>query len=48
MRRQPLQVVLDANAWRGSRMEPGQAAVFQRDFVIELDQLEEHVADQEH
>ena len=28
-------------------MESGQAAVFQWDFVVEFDQLEEHVTDQE-
>ena len=42
-----LEIVFDADARRGAGVESGQAAVFQRDFVVESDELEEHVADQE-
>ena len=37
MCRKSLQIVFDAYAWRGSRVEPGQAAISERDFVIEFD-----------
>ena len=44
---QSLQVIDDANARRGARMEPGQSAIFQRDLVIETDKLHEHVTDED-
>lgn len=47
MCRQSLQIVFDADAGRGSGVEPGQPAIFERDFVVEFDELEEHVADQQ-
>ena len=37
MSRQSLQIVFDSDAWGSSRVESGQAAVFQRNFVVEFD-----------
>ena len=34
---QSLEIVFDADAWGSSRVESGQAAVPQRDFVVESD-----------
>ena len=42
-----LQVIDDADARWGARMEPGQSSIFQRNLIIETDELHEHVADED-
>jgi len=41
---QPLQIIHNAYPWRRARMKSCQSPVFERDFVVEADELHEHIA----